>query len=100
LVHNLVVAHSTCNSHKSDLLAAEPYLERWAGWVRDRDSDLIDIGTNAGLVIDCDCSRKVAEWSYEHAARLGAEVWLGGREYGHLGESWRTVFLRNGPSPA
>lgn len=26
----------------------------------------------------------VAEWSYSHAERVRAEVWLGGSEYGRL----------------
>jgi hypothetical protein len=31
----------------------------------------------------------VAEWSYGHAERVQAEMWLGGTEYGHLSAGWR-----------
>jgi hypothetical protein len=90
LVHNLVLAHGTCNSHKSDLLGGEPYLERWTEFVSDRDADLRQLGTKAGLLVDRATSIAVAEWSYGHAERVQAEVWLGGTEYGHLSANWRT----------
>ena len=84
LAHNLVLAHGACNSRKSDLLGGEAYLERWAEFVSDHDSDLLQLGTEAGLLVDRATSVAVAEWSYGHAERVQAEVWLGGTEYGHL----------------
>ena len=89
LAHNLVVAHGTCNSRKSDLLGGEAYLERWVRFLADHDSDLQQIGTEAGLLVDRATSVAVAEWSYGHAERVQAEVWLGGTEYGHLSAGWR-----------
>jgi hypothetical protein len=89
LAHNLVLAHDTCNSRKSDLLGGEVYLERWAQFLSDHDSDLLAIGTEAGLLVDRPTSVAVAEWSYGHAERVQAEVWLGGTEYGHLSAGWR-----------
>jgi hypothetical protein len=59
LAHNLVLAHGACNTRKSDLL------------------------------VDRAMSVAVAEWSYGHAERVQAEVWLGGTEYGHLSAGWR-----------
>lgn len=97
LAHNLVLAHGACNSRKSDLLGGERYLERWAEFVSDHDSDLLQLGTEAGLLVDRATSVAVAEWSYEHAARVRAEVWLGGTEYGHLSPDWRTL-LRHEPA--
>ena len=91
LAHNLVLAHDTCNSRKSDLLGGEPYLERWAEFVSDHDSDLLQIGTEAGLLVDRATTVAVAEWSYGHAERVRAEVWLGGIEYGHLSARWREL---------
>ena len=52
LAHNLVLAHGACNSRKSDLLGGEPYLERWVEFVSDHDSDLLQLGTEAGLLVD------------------------------------------------
>ena len=89
LAHNLVLAHGACNSRKSDLLGGEAYLERWAEFVSDHDSDLLQLGTEAGLLVDRATSVAVAEWSYGHAERVQAEVWLGGKEYGHLSTGWR-----------
>jgi hypothetical protein len=89
LAHNLVLAHKGCNSHKSDLLGGEVYLGRWARFVSDHDADLLAIGTEAGLLVDRATSVAVAEWSYGHAERVQAEVWLGGTEYGHLSAGWR-----------
>jgi hypothetical protein len=91
LAHNLVLAHGTCNSRKSDLLGGEVYLQRWAEFVFDHDSDLLELGTEAGLLVDRATSVAVAKWSYGHAERVQAEVWLGGTEYGHLSAGWRQL---------
>jgi hypothetical protein len=82
LVHNLLATHPTCNANKSNLLAAEPYRARWTLWIAERDGDLADIGTQAGLIVDRPTAERVAEWSYGHARQIGAEVWLGGARYG------------------
>jgi hypothetical protein len=92
LAHNLVLAHGACNSRKSDLLGGEPYLERWATFVSDHDADLRQLGTETGLLVDRKTSVAVAEWSYGHAERMQAQVWLGGTEYGHLSGRWRALF--------
>lgn len=89
LAHNLVLAHKHCNTHKSDSLGGEVYLERWVQFLSDHDADLRAIGTEAGLLVDRATSLAVAEWSYGHAERVRAEVWLGGTEYGHLSAGWR-----------
>ena len=81
LVHNLVAAHRTCNANKSDLLAAETYRRRWVDWVERRDADLGEIGVRAGLIVDRPTALSVADWSYAHARQIGAEVWLGRRDY-------------------
>jgi hypothetical protein len=94
LAHNLVLAHGACNSRKSDLLGGEVYLGRWAQFVSDHDADLIAIGTEAGLLVDRATSVAVAKWSYGHAERVQAEVWLGGKEYGHLSAGWRGLLAR------
>lgn len=91
LAHNLVLAHSICNSQKSDLLGGERYLERWVEFVSDHDSAVLQLGTEAGLLVDRATSVAVAEWSYGHAERVHAEVWLGGKNYGHLSKGWREL---------
>jgi hypothetical protein len=91
LAHNLVLAHGACNSRKSDLLGGEAYLERWVRFVSDHGPDLVQIGSEAGLLVDRATSVAVAEWSYGHAERVHAEVWLGGNDYGHLAGNWRRL---------
>jgi hypothetical protein len=78
-------------SRKSDLVGGEVYLERWTQFLSDHDPDLLKIGTEAGLLVDRATSVAVAEWSYGHAERVQAEVWLGGTDYGHLSEGWRRL---------
>ncbi len=89
LAHNLVLAHSSCNSRKSDLLGGEVYLRHWTPFVSVHDADLRAIGAAAGLLVDRATSLAVAKWCYGHAERVEAEVWLGGLEYGHLSAAWR-----------
>jgi hypothetical protein len=91
LAHNLVLAHGACNSRKSDLLGGETYLERWAEFVSAHHSDLQQIGIDSGLLVDRATSFAVAEWSYGHAERVRAEVWLGGTDYGLLSADWRKL---------
>ena len=91
LAHNLVLAHGACNAHKSDSLGGEVYLERWGRFVSNHDADLVAIGNEAGLLVDRATSVAVAEWSYGDAERVRAEVWLGGKEYGHLSAGWRRL---------
>lgn len=95
LTHNLVLSHGACNSKKSDFLGGEIYLERWVQFISDHDPALLQIGSEAGLLVDRGTSLAVAEWSYEHAARIQAEVWLGGRDYGHLSPKWRGLLRSN-----
>ncbi len=91
LAHNLVLAHGACNSRKSDWLGGEQYLGRWVEFITDHDADLQQLGADAGLLVDRATSVAVAEWSYGHAERVHAEVWLGGKDYGHLSANWRRI---------
>ena len=91
LVHNLVIAHASCNADKSDLLGGEEHLERWVGFVKERDRDLARVGAEAGLLVDRATTVAVAAWSYEQAERVDAQVWLGRRRYGHLTGGWRVL---------
>jgi hypothetical protein len=72
----------------------EVYLERWVRFLADHDADLQHIGTETGLLVDRATSVAVAEWSYGHAERVQAEVWLGGTDYGHLSAGWRGLLAQ------
>jgi hypothetical protein len=88
LAHNFVAAHAACNSRKSNLLGGELFLGQWAEFVDRRDADLSALGSEFGLLVDRPTSMAVARWSYEQAEQAGAEVWLGGTEYGKLSPDW------------
>ncbi len=92
LVHNLVLAHGTCNSSKSDLLGSEEHLERWMQFVTKQDAVLDQVGVQAGLIVDRATSVAVAEWSYEQVERTRAPVWIDGKRCRRLTEGWRHHF--------
>jgi hypothetical protein len=71
-----------------------PWALGWARFVSDHDSDLQQVGSQAGLLVDRSTSVAVAEWSYGHAERVQAEVWLGGTDYGHLSAGWRGLLAQ------
>ena len=84
LVHNLVVAHRSCNSKKSDVLAGEDFRVRWTSHIATNDADLCGIAGRVGLLADRATAIHVADWCYSEAYRIGAEVWLGGDRYQRL----------------
>ena len=81
LAHNFVLAHPSCNRSKSDTLAALPHLERWLEFITKHDSDLQEIGAEAGRSIDLESSRTVARWSYTNALMGGAQAWRRATQY-------------------
>jgi hypothetical protein len=85
LIHNLVVAHRSCNLKKSDVLAGDDFRARWTSHISTNDSDLCAIGEQFGLLADRAAAIHVAEWCYSEAYRVGAEVWLGDERYERLG---------------
>jgi 5-methylcytosine-specific restriction endonuclease McrA len=92
LGHNFVLAHDTCNSRKSDLVAGVPHLERWLERNATRRSELHRIFSETRMLHDSETSRHVAAWSYEQVERAGGLVWLGGERFEHLGREWRSRF--------
>lgn len=89
LIHNLVAAHAKCNADKSDLLGGPRYLERWARFISDEDKTLVQVGKEAGLIVDRPTSIAVTRWSYENIDRARSPVWLGRKQYGQLEHDWR-----------
>ena len=81
--------HGRCFYCERNLTAAAA-VDHFIPWSR-YPRDLAQLGTEAGLQVDRATSVAVAEWSYGHAERVQAEVWLGGKEYGHLSSGWRQL---------
>lgn len=75
ITQNFVLAHQTCNSDKSDLLAATKHLSNW----RDRNesfrNELLDF-SNASITSDEATCLGVARWAYGHAFKTQSQVWL------------------------
>lgn len=91
LGHNLVLAHATCNRQKSDRLAAEPHLERWAERNHTHGQALATEFDVRRVRHDLEASRRIARWAYGHTAGLGGQVWLRGKETSPLGPGWEEL---------
>ena len=91
LAHNLVLAHSECNRHKSDMVAAEPHLERWLARNAEAGNQIAYAGAEAGLPVDACAAVSVARWLYTHTDAIGARTWTHGAEVEHLTGRWRIL---------
>lgn len=93
LGHNFVLTHPGCNNAKSDFLAAEPHLERWAERNRTQASELGERLNDAGLPNDQLASTRIAEWAYSQVEKANGQVWIEQSVFGHLGPTWRQLFV-------
>jgi 5-methylcytosine-specific restriction endonuclease McrA len=80
-VHNLVLAHPTCNRSKSATLAAKPHLERWLARLMRKADDLTEIGLLAGMANEAGTAARVAAWGYGAANSAGGRAWLAAANY-------------------
>jgi len=93
LGHNFVLSHAGCNGRKSDYLAANQHLERWATRNVEQERELESAFDSEGLPHDVVASRHIAKWAYEQAEMAGALVWVRGRQMAYLRKGWRRLFL-------
>jgi hypothetical protein len=96
LGHNFVLADTACNGHKSDHLAAEEHLKQWLARNYEHRSLLTSRFENVGAPHDANASLRVAEWSYALTARIGGQVWSGGRSLVTLSTGWEALFREYG----
>ena len=73
--HNFVLADSTCNSKKSNLLASNEFLYKWQKRNEDQDLIILDRISVLGFLTDKDRSHKVAEWAYVQAQENNYILW-------------------------
>lgn len=59
--HNFVLADSSCNSKKSNLLASDEFLHKWQERNEEQDLMIIDQISVLGFLTDKARSHKVAE---------------------------------------
>ena len=95
LGHNFVLAHPGCNSSKSDLLAAEEHLERWAERNRTRRDELEEGFDQLSVLRDWPKSRQIAHWAYGQADEAGRQAWVGAKDdLKPLSGAWRRILTR------
>ena len=94
--HNFVLAHGSCNTKKSDRLAAVEHLERWCERTIKHGRDLARAFQERNIVHDENASWQVTAWAYGQAQAAGSLLWLHGDEMVSLSPSWRQAFRRSG----
>ena len=73
--HNFVLADSSCNSKKSNLLASYEFLYKWRERNEEQDLIIVDQISVLGFLTDKDRSHKVAEWAYAQGKENGYGFW-------------------------
>lgn len=80
-VENLVIAHSACNTHKSDHIPGPLSLERWAERLSTRSHDLADVAASRRWRSDRACTLATTRSLYAHLPD-GAIVWNAPKQVG------------------
>ena len=75
LGHNFVLAHTGCNSSKSDHIAAAEYLEKWVDRNLTIRKELEESFVSRGILSDLSTSARVAQWVYSNTADTGGMTW-------------------------
>ena len=75
--HNFVLADTSCNSKKSNLLASDEFLYKWQERNEEQDLIIVDQISVLGFLTDKERSHKVAEWAYTQAKENNYQVWKG-----------------------
>ena len=75
--HNFVLADSSCNSKKSNLLASDEFLHKWRERNEEQDLIIIDRISVLGFLTDKERSHKVAEWAYAQGIENNYLLWNG-----------------------
>ena len=75
--HNFVLADSSCNSKKSNLLASDEFLHKWQERNEEQDLIIVDQISVLGFLTDKERSHKVAEWAYAQGKANNYLMWNG-----------------------
>lgn len=75
--HNFVLADSSCNSKKSNLLASNEFLYKWQERNEEQDLIIVDRISVLGFLTDKERSHKVAEWAYAQGKENTYLMWNG-----------------------
>ena len=70
------------------MLSAKPHLIRWLEFMDTHDSDLKEIGREAGIYADASTTLAVARWGYSNAMSSGGQAWLNSKVYETIYEGY------------
>jgi 5-methylcytosine-specific restriction endonuclease McrA len=91
LGHNFVVAHSSCNNNKRELLAGIPHLKRWVQRNSERGEALENSFHEHDVLNDLSVSAQIARWAYDQAEVAGSILWISKNKTVTIDGSWRSV---------
>jgi 5-methylcytosine-specific restriction endonuclease McrA len=89
--HNFVLAHTTCNRSKSDLLAAPEHLQKWCERNELHAASLVQGFNERGILHDYAATERIAGWAYGQAESCGAHLWLSKSNLLTADASWRSI---------
>ena len=73
--HNFVLADSSCNSKKSNLLASDEFLHKWQERNEEQNLIIMDRISVLGFLTDKERSHKIADWAYKKANQDNYILW-------------------------
>ena len=92
LGHNFVLAHSSCNNDKRDMLAGINHLEHWVERNEMHNSTLNDYFETNNLNHDLTTSLSITHWAYDKVEAMQGDAWLASKgQTEKLNSSWRTI---------
>jgi 5-methylcytosine-specific restriction endonuclease McrA len=92
LGHNFVLAHTECNRHKRDYLAAEDHLGHWLRRNAEWPDQLRNFFEEKGILNNLTTSAQITKWAYETAELSRAHVWVKNNEVRPISSNWRNLF--------
>ena len=92
LGHNFVLAHKSCNSSKSNMLASIAHLERWVQRNYMYGDDLSEQFNQLGIVHNLETSASVAKWAYQQAEITHSHLWVAKDRFEKIGGGWGEIF--------
>ena len=88
LGHNFVLAHAKCNGKKSDRLAADEHLERWAIRQQVLGADMTAEFKRQGIISDTTSSARIVNWAYNQTYDNHGLTWVRADELRVLRPEW------------
>jgi 5-methylcytosine-specific restriction endonuclease McrA len=88
LGHNFVLAHATCNSKKSDRLAAAVHLDAWCEYQNRNAMPLAAEFNRHGILNDFNSTLRVVNWVYNQTFDSHGLTWLRNQELQPLDTDW------------